>query len=540
MPVIFKRLFKPTGGRLSRRIAFWVFISVIVIETIILIPSYNRREKELLSHLKDIALAQIGMIMQSSPADISDKELFDKITMIQKNPSVTGGALYTLAGREVGSFGEKPETPATDIASATLVFSKNENGMRYDLVCLPVDLKRDYILTLRHDASPVQQELNAFTLRIGGLVLIISIFVTAGAWIALNPLVVTPILNLREDLNKAGEAISKDQKTPDFYSASIKRKDELGDVIATFIGMYSQISDAVEERKQVENELQQSLRQIEAYSKAQGAELNNGRQMQANFLPLILPEKKGYELAAYFKPARQVSGDFYDTFNLPGDDIGIVVADVCDKGVGAALFMALFRSLIRIFSGQTALNGLRCSFDGEIGMAGGDAADDEMTNPLHDAALRAIPLSNSYVAENHGDLAMFATIFFGVLDPATGNLSYINGGHEPPLIINASGDVREKLMPSGPAVGIYAEAVYKIEHTRLAPGDSLFAYTDGLVEASSVNNDMFGVDRMLAVLKEGSASVNVMLENITRAVNTHTGDAEQFDDITLMALHRLS
>ena len=205
-------------------------------------------------------------------------------------------------------------------------------------------------LILRHDATSVKKGLLAFFLRIAGLVVIISLFVTFGALIALEPMVLTPILKLRSDLIAAGNAVEKDRQPPEFSVASVRRRDELGEVIAAFVRMVHQTTDAIAKRKQAERSLQDSLRQIDAYSKALTKEMEQGRQMQANFLPESLPQKPGWAFAAFFQPARQVSGDFYDIFELPGGRVGIVIADVCDKGVGAALFMALFRSLIRVFS----------------------------------------------------------------------------------------------------------------------------------------------------------------------------------------------
>ena len=103
--------------------------------------------------------------------------------------------------------------------------------------------------------------------------------------------------------------------------------------------------------------LEQAKQKIEAYSKALQKEMEKGRKIQRDFLPTLIPDLKGWEIDFYFHPARQVSGDFYDAFFLPGDLVGLVIADVCDKGVGSALFMALFRSLIRVFSGQINLQG---------------------------------------------------------------------------------------------------------------------------------------------------------------------------------------
>jgi sigma-B regulation protein RsbU (phosphoserine phosphatase) len=526
-------------GRLSRRIVFWVFASVIVIETIILIPSFKNREKELLAQLKEVSTAKISLIMQLAPSKISDKELFDQIKGLHQSSQVVGGTLYRSDGTVVGVFGESPEFRLPRIEGNELIYLESKKGDRYDLVCSPAQLKRDYILVLRHDASPIRRELYAFTLRIAGLVVIISIFVTTGAWFALNPIVVKPILRLREDLIKAGNAISQDQQTPAFYSASVHRQDELGEVIEAFRHMYKQITDAINERRRAEGALQKSFEQVEAYSKALNSELEIGRQMQTNFLPAQLVTKSGWEFSAFFKPARQVAGDFYDVFDLPGDAVGVVIADVCDKGVGAALFMALFRSLIRIFSGQTTLEGLACLYNGESISEEESMAGIGLTHPDHLVALKAIQFTNMYIAQNHGELAMFATLFFGVLDPKTGTLTYINGGHEPLLIIDKFGGVRKQLNPTGPAVGIQLDAAYQIKEARLEPGEILLGYTDGVVEASSDDGNFFTSEQLLSLLEDEVPSAAVLLNHISDQVKSHTGDAEQFDDITLLAIRRL-
>lgn len=534
-----QRIGKATRGRLSRRIVFWVFISVIVIETIILIPSFKRRENELLTQLKEVSTAQLSLIMRLSSGGDSDRKLFEMFKLLQFIPRVLGGAFFRSDGTPLGVFGEPPEFIPPRPGVNEMVYTKSTHGPRYDLVCSPDQLKGDYILILRHDASPVRQELNAFILRIAGLVVIISIFVTAGAWLALNPIVVKPVLRLREDLLKAGEAISRDQKRPQFYSASVQRQDELGEVISAFRKMYTQIADAINERKTAEKALQKSFKQVEAYSEALNNELEKGREMQTNFLPAQLVHKPGWEFAAFFKPARQVAGDFYDVFDLPGGGVGIVIADVCDKGVGAALFMALFRSLIRIFSGQTTLEGLACLYNDESISEEESIAGNDLSHPEHMIALKAIQFTNKYIAQNHGDLAMFATLFFGVLDPKTGILTYINGGHEPLLIINKSGGVKKRLNPTGPAVGIDSESNFDIEEIQIEAGEILLGFTDGVIEARSDDDKFFTLKKLLNLIGDVAASAAELLNSISDEVKSHTGDADQFDDITLLAIRRL-
>lgn len=538
MSAILKRFFQPPKARLSRRIVVWVFVSVIVIETIILIPSYKRREKELLTQLKQVSIAKISVLMQLTPANSSGKELFDRIKQLHQQNFIRGGALYTAGGKAVGYFGERPELPFSQVGTADLVIRKSGNGARYELACTPDELRRDYALIIRHDASPVQRELNGFILRIAGLVVIISVFVTAGAWIALDPIVVRPILRLRGDLVKAGDAISKDQPNPEFYSTSIQRQDELGEVIAAFRHMYHQITDAISNRKLAEETLQQTLFQVETYSQALNTELERGRQIQSNFLPTQLLEKPGWQFAAYFKPARQVSGDFYDAFDLPGNCVGLVIADVCDKGVGAALFMALFRSLIRVFSGQTSLDGMACQYVEAPENHEDLASQIPKPDPAYINAMRAVRLSNNYIAQNHGELAMFATLFFGVLDPANGMLTYINGGHEPVIVIKPHGGVREFLSPTGPAVGVTPGIGFEIKQTCLEPGEILFGYTDGVTEARAATDELFNEKRLLGLLNTATPTADALLVKIAAAVQRHTGNAEQFDDITMLAVRR--
>jgi len=534
-----KDLFRFPASRLSRRIALWVFFCVILIEILIFIPSYNNHEKELLSQLKNISTARVALIMEIVSPDAPDDELFEHVKKLQNDMVVIGGALYGADGHKIGEFGEMPELMIADVKAAGMTFMLSQDGSRYDIACSPVELQRDYRLILRHDSTSINDELLAFILRIAGLVVIISLVVTVGTWLTLRWIVVNPILKLRQDLVRAGEALSNDQQTPEFYSATVQRNDELGEVIGAFRQMYRQISDAINKRRQAEEALQVSFEQVEAYSQVLNNELEKGRQMQVNFLPGQLLQLPGWETAAYFKPARQVAGDFYDLFQLPGGSIGFVVADVCDKGVGAALFMALFRSLIRIFSGQTSLNGPPLTCSDALLDEMDEYADNPSIDPTHVTALKAIHLTNNYIALNHGDLAMFATLFFGVLDPGSGVLSYVNGGHEPIFVVGPGGGVKERLTTTGPSVGVEPKINFKIEQSRLEPGDTLLGYTDGVVEANASDGEFYTMDRLVAILDAPADSAADLLDRVAGSLQEHIGEADQFDDVTLLAIRRI-
>ena len=275
--------------------------------------------------------------------------------------------------------------------------------------------------------------------------------------------------------------------------------------------------------------LEKAKIEIEAYSQALDNEMEKGKKIQRNFLPRRIPNISNWELAYYFHPARQVSGDFYDAFMLPGNLLGLVIADVCDKGVGSALFMALIRSLIRVFSGKINLQGV--SVPGSIKTKPNSHGD-----YLYEA-LYAISLTNDYIAEEHGEEGMFATMFFGVLDPQTGKMAYVNGGHEPVMIVNQTG-VKKSLGTTGPVVGMLPAMEYNVKQVRINPGDILIGYTDGVTEAMSPQKNLFGKKRFLHLLENPAPTASKLIDQIKQALFHHIDHAPQFDDITMLALHR--
>lgn len=271
-------------------------------------------------------------------------------------------------------------------------------------------------------------------------------------------------------------------------------------------------------------------------------ELEIGREIQASFLPEELPQVPGWEIAGRFEAARLVAGDFYDAFPLSGGKrIGLLIGDVTDKGVGAALFMALFRSLIRAFADQHYSLGWMdvLNSDGPAGSRRGGSVGRrrELLSTGAPALKNAIDLTNNYIARNHGRTNMFATIFFGLLDPTSGGMIYINGGHEPPLLVG-NGEVKAVLNPTGPAVGLMPDLNFSIEQIDLLPGDTFFAYTDGVVDARSPGGELFGEERLTTLIKEPSATVAALLERVYQCLKEHISGAEPFDDITMLAVRR--
>jgi serine phosphatase RsbU (regulator of sigma subunit) len=256
------------------------------------------------------------------------------------------------------------------------------------------------------------------------------------------------------------------------------------------------------------------------YRKALEREFEIGREIQAGFLPDSLPQPKGWEIAASLKSAREVAGDFYDAFELAQGTIGLVIADVCDKGLGAALFMTLFRSLIRAGSSVDALTLPEAS--------GGASSSQRLRN--------AVALTNNYVATTHGKTSMFATIFFGILDTSTGALVYVNGGHVPPMVINRHG-VREILKRTGPAVGLAPDADYSIGEVVIERGETLVGYTDGVTETTNAAGEYFSEEGLIALLAK-ARPLSSLLEQVQDLVEDYSTGTQQADDITLLAVRR--
>ena len=281
----------------------------------------------------------------------------------------------------------------------------------------------------------------------------------------------------------------------------------------------------ITERKRAEEALRASHEREREHAQRLEEELEVGRRIQLSFLPAELTQPTGWEVEARFQPALQVAGDFYDTFGLPIGRVGLLVADVCGKGVGAALYMALFRSLLRAHTERASAS--------RIG-----------TPHAAEAVLReAVTSTNQYIARVHRPSHLrklghtFASVFFGLLDPQSGTLHYVNAGHEPPVLVGPNGPVA-RLRPTGPALGLIAGASIEVETVHIAPGETLLAYTDGVTEARNAVGGFFDEHRLLGLLVEPAPSAAALLDRIERAVHQYADGAAASDDVTLMAVRR--
>jgi sigma-B regulation protein RsbU (phosphoserine phosphatase) len=243
-------------------------------------------------------------------------------------------------------------------------------------------------------------------------------------------------------------------------------------------------------------------------------ELAVGRQIQLSMLPPGVPAVPGWEISAVYEPARQVGGDFYDFFELPGEPgrLGLVVADVSDKGVPAALFMALSRTIIR----NNALRG----------------------RPPAETLIWA----NRFIQED-SQTDMFLTAFYAALNTNSGRLTFANAGHNRPLWWHAATGDFEELQAAGIVLGILDDVELEEGEVEVAPGDVLVFYTDGVTEAMTRSYEEFGVARLkTAVAGAVGAHLNlnakIIVDAILDAVKSFTRDAPQSDDFTLFVVRR--
>ena len=235
-------------------------------------------------------------------------------------------------------------------------------------------------------------------------------------------------------------------------------------------------------------------------------ELNIAQSMQLSILPTSFPSTPEFEVHGRVIPAKEVGGDFYDIYRLESGRLGLVIADVSGKGIPAALFMMVCRTLLK---------GIAIGTDSPAG------ALREANTLLH--------------AENQA--TMFVTVFYGVFNPRTGVLRFANAGHEPPVVRRTDGTTESLPSTGGVPLGIVEDIEFEEKSIELAPGDVAFLFTDGVTEALNVTEEEFGEARVhdtIAGVDSGAAKDAV--EHIVGAVGSFAGEAEQFDDLTCLVL----
>jgi serine phosphatase RsbU (regulator of sigma subunit) len=234
------------------------------------------------------------------------------------------------------------------------------------------------------------------------------------------------------------------------------------------------------------------------------------REIQQTFLPGMLPELSGWNMDVRWRTARQVGGDFYDVFELPGGRLGLVSADVSDKGMPAALYMTVTRTLIR-------------------------ASVNELESPA-----RVLEHVNDLLLMNSQN-GMFVTTFYGILDPRSGRLIYANAGHNLPLVLRPAMHAAEPLAKGGTVLGALEHIRLEDHSVEIEPGECLLLYTDGVTESFTPEGEAYGEERLIAALAEAAfGSSGELLNQIDITLTEWRAGAPPSDDMTLLALHLLA
>ena len=295
------------------------------------------------------------------------------------------------------------------------------------------------------------------------------------------------------------EQSSEGTETSIFNQLTIRSRDEVG-------ALYVSLS-------QMEHDMNAYIRNlvnVTAEKERIGAELNVATQIQADMLPRIFPafpERSEFDIYASMTPAKEVGGDFYDFFLVDEDHIGLVMADVSGKGVPAALFMVIAKTLIK----NRAMMG--------------------------ESPAEVLQHVNEQLWEGN-EAELFVTVWLAVIEISTGKGLAANAGHEHPAIRRTDGSYALEVYRHSPAVATLDGLRFRQHAFELHPGDSLFVYTDGVTEATNARNELFGTDRLLAALnRDPDAAPRQLLSNVREGINSFVGTAPQFDDITMLAFH---
>ncbi|MBR4901359.1 MAG: SpoIIE family protein phosphatase [Victivallales bacterium] len=300
-----------------------------------------------------------------------------------------------------------------------------------------------------------------------------------------------PLLRLKNDV----EVISQGNLD---RRAQVTTNDEIGDLANSFNHMAVSLDQYIKD-----------LTTVTAEKERIGAELDVAKHIQSSMLPCIFPpypDRKEFEIYATMQPAKEVGGDFYDFFMVDDAHLAIVMADVSGKGVPAALFMVIGKTLIK-----------------------------DHTTPDTDLG-DVFSEVNNVLCESNSE-GLFITAFEGVLDLKTGEFRYVNAGHEPPFIAHAGEPFAPHKIRPGFVLAGMEDIRYKAGALQIDPGDKIFLFTDGVTEATDAQNNLYGMERLTNVLNANlNQTPNDILPAVKKDIDQFVGNAPQFDDITMLCL----
>ena len=356
-----------------------------------------------------------------------------------------------------------------------------------------VDGAIKYILAIECDWSDFARILNRNLMQV--LLLGVAVMLVTSGLIMLFIFrkAVKPLVEVNDGVREYIE--SKDSDAAVRRMSGIKARNEVGRLADSFSEMSTEIDRYTKEVRQLTGEKERAE-----------AELNLAARIQSSMLPTEFPVRPELTLFASMDPAKEVGGDFYDFFFIDEEHLGLVIADVSGKGVPAALFMMMSKILLK----NHAMTGL--------------------------SPAEVLNRTNLGICENNRN-NMFVTVWFGVLDIATGHVTAANAGHEYPMIRKPDGTFEIMKDRHGFVLGALRRKRYTEYEFDIEPGGTLFVYTDGAAEATDRDNRLFGTERMLGALNlEPAASPEVLLGNMKSAIDGFVGEAPQFDDLTMLCI----
>ena len=345
------------------------------------------------------------------------------------------------------------------------------------------------------------------------LIAVVALLMAGLILLLVNRTIVLPI----NQMARAALQYVSDRRTSEGRTASGVRRVSTGEEEHSAISQLNihtgdeiqALSEAIKTMEVEINEYIQDLTAVTAEKERIGVELNVATQIQADMLPRIFPafpEREEFDVYATMNPAKEVGGDFYDFFLVDDDHLAVVIADVSGKGVPAALFMVIAKTLIK----------------------------NHTQNQEEPGAV--FTQTNEQLCEGN-DAGLFVTAWMGVLEISTGKFVYVNAGHNPPLLKRAGGQFEWLKSRPGFVLAGMEGVRYRENTLQLEPGDRLYLYTDGVTEATDSHNELFGEARLQTALNENmDLPVEKLLPKIKECIDAFVGEADQFDDITMLAL----
>jgi len=362
------------------------------------------------------------------------------------------------------------------------------------------------------DKSLIKNEILSIILKQQVLIFIIFVFTIGLCYFLINK-ISKPLTVLTEHVRKiTSEDLSRNNIQESLIKPiAEKSSDEIGDLARSFMQMEKELSEYIAK-----------LTETTAAKERIESELQIAHDIQMGILPMKFPpfpERTEFEIYASIIPAKEVGGDFYDFFFIEDEQLSFdsnnklcfVIGDVSGKGVPASLFMALTKTLLKA-----------------------KASSDISPSQILTTVNRELCIGN--------ESCMFVTIFCGILDTDTGEITYSNGGHNPPYIVSKSRGVILLNGETGTALGVFDEAVYTTNNTKLNRGEGLYLYTDGVTEAMDIHNNLYSEQRLERFLadRDASCETELLVQESREDVIKFTSGAAQSDDITIMAIKYLN